>query len=117
MVQHAKRRSRRTLVLATDPIAAAVHYALTLPGMGRKTGTGELKQHAAIDLDFDLTGPGQVSVQTLSYGGGTNAAGAAIAAGGTSRVASDDTRQCAAVSTTLGEISVPVQAEVNLPLA
>ena len=33
-------------------------------------------------LDFDLTGPGQVSMQTLSYGGGTNAAGAAIAAGG-----------------------------------
>ena len=26
---------RRTLVLATDPLPAAVHYALTLPGMGR----------------------------------------------------------------------------------
>ena len=26
---------RRTLVLATDPHPAAVHYALTLPGMGR----------------------------------------------------------------------------------
>ena len=47
---------RRTLVLATDPMTAAVHYALTLPGMGRKTGTGELKQHTAIDLDFDVTG-------------------------------------------------------------
>ncbi|HUR55333.1 MAG TPA: ThuA domain-containing protein, partial [Gemmataceae bacterium] len=47
---------RRTLVLATDPMTAAVHYALTLPGMGRKVGTGELPQHAAIDLDFDLTG-------------------------------------------------------------
>lgn len=47
---------RRTLVLATDPMSAAVHYALTLPGMGRKAGAGEQKQHAAIDLDFDLSG-------------------------------------------------------------
>lgn len=49
---------RRTLVLATDPHPAAVHYALTLPGMGRPTSTlkGTLPQHAAIDLDFDLTG-------------------------------------------------------------
>lgn len=49
---------RRTLVLATDPLRAAVHYALTLPGMGRPTAPakGELKQHAAIDLDFDLSG-------------------------------------------------------------
>ena len=50
---------RRTLVLATDPLTAAVHYALTLPGMGRpakeKTPKGALPQHAAIDLDFDLT--------------------------------------------------------------
>ncbi len=49
---------RRTLVLATDPLLAAVHYALTLPGMGRptKVAPGELPQHAAIDLDFDLSG-------------------------------------------------------------
>src|SRR5688572_18132886 len=49
---------RRTLVLATDPLRGAVHYALTLPGMGRsaKEGKGELPQHAAIDLDFDLSG-------------------------------------------------------------
>jgi putative heme-binding domain-containing protein len=49
---------RRTLVLATDPLRAAVHYALTLPGMGRPTkeAKGDLPQHAAIDLDFDLSG-------------------------------------------------------------
>jgi putative heme-binding domain-containing protein len=51
---------RRTLVLATDPLTPAVHYAITLPGMGRpakeKTPKGELPQHAAIDLDFDLSG-------------------------------------------------------------
>ena len=50
----------RSLVLPVDPIPAAVHYALTLPGMGRppveKTPPGHLPQHAAIDLDFDLTG-------------------------------------------------------------
>jgi putative heme-binding domain-containing protein len=51
---------QRTLVLAVDPIPAAVHYALMLPGMGRptpdKTPAGTIPQHAAIDLDFDLTG-------------------------------------------------------------
>ena len=49
---------RRTLILATDPLPAAVHYALTLPGMGRpaKPGKGELRQVPAIDLDFDLSG-------------------------------------------------------------
>jgi putative heme-binding domain-containing protein len=51
---------RRTLVLATDPLPAAVHYALTLPGMGRppldKPAEGALPQHPAIDLDFDLSG-------------------------------------------------------------
>lgn len=49
---------RRTLVLATDPLTAAVHYGVTLPGMGRPTKVpkGELSQHAAIDLDFDLSG-------------------------------------------------------------
>jgi putative heme-binding domain-containing protein len=51
---------RRTLVLATDPLTAAVHYAITLPGMGRptkeKTPKGTLPQHPQIDLDFDLSG-------------------------------------------------------------
>jgi putative heme-binding domain-containing protein len=52
---------RRTLVLATDPLRGAVHYALTLPGMGRPTANparkdGGIQQHAAIDLDFDLSG-------------------------------------------------------------
>src|SRR5205085_2056664 len=49
---------RRTLVLATDPLRAAVHYAVTLPGMGRpaKPGKGERPQQPQIDLDFDLSG-------------------------------------------------------------
>jgi putative heme-binding domain-containing protein len=49
---------RRTLVLATDPLPAAVHYALTLPAPGRpeKPAKGELRQVPEIDLDFDLTG-------------------------------------------------------------
>lgn len=51
---------RRTLVLATDPLGAAVHYALTLPGMGRPAKDagpkGALPQYPAIDLDFDLSG-------------------------------------------------------------
>jgi putative heme-binding domain-containing protein len=51
---------RRTLVLAADPHPAAVHYALTLPGMGRPTTEkmpkGTLRQLPEIDLDFDLTG-------------------------------------------------------------
>jgi putative heme-binding domain-containing protein len=51
---------RRTLVLATDPLGAAVHYALTLPGMGRPAKgagpKGALPQYPAIDLDFDLSG-------------------------------------------------------------
>ncbi|VTR96193.1 heme-binding protein : Heme-binding protein OS=Pedosphaera parvula (strain Ellin514) GN=Cflav_PD3187 PE=4 SV=1: Laminin_G_3: ThuA [Gemmata massiliana] len=49
---------RRTLVLATDPLRAAVHYALTLPGMGRPPAPakGVVTQHAQIDLDFDLSG-------------------------------------------------------------
>ena len=46
---------RRTLVLATDPHPAAVHYAATLPGMGRPAEPSD-KQHPAIDLDFDLSG-------------------------------------------------------------
>lgn len=51
---------RRTLVLATDPLAAAVHYGLTLPGLGRppqdKMPKGTLPQHPQIDLSFDLSG-------------------------------------------------------------
>lgn len=50
----------RTLVLATDPMLANVHYAVTLPGMGRPlakdTASGLLPQLPQIDLDFDLTG-------------------------------------------------------------
>ena len=48
----------RTLVLATDSVSRGVHYALTLPGDGNTTSDepGALPQHAAIDLDFDLTG-------------------------------------------------------------
>jgi hypothetical protein len=51
---------RRTLVLATDAHPAAVHNALTLPGMGRppadRMPKGALRQLPEIDLDFDLTG-------------------------------------------------------------
>ncbi len=48
----------RTLVLATDAVSRAVHYALTLPRDNAKTATepDELPQHPAIDLDFDLSG-------------------------------------------------------------
>ncbi|OWK39129.1 hypothetical protein FRUB_06211 [Fimbriiglobus ruber] len=46
---------RRTLVLATDPLAAAVHYALTLPGPVRSSKDA-LPQHPQIDLAFDLSG-------------------------------------------------------------
>jgi putative heme-binding domain-containing protein len=51
---------RRTLVLTTAPHPTAVHYALTLPGLGRPAkpdaARGELAQHDAIDLDYDLCG-------------------------------------------------------------
>jgi putative heme-binding domain-containing protein len=49
---------RRTLILVTDPHPGAVHYALTLPGMGRpeKSPNGTLRQVPQIDLDYDLTG-------------------------------------------------------------
>jgi len=51
---------RRTLVLATDSCQRAVHYALTLPGMGRPSldefVPPALPQHPEIDVDFDLTG-------------------------------------------------------------
>jgi putative heme-binding domain-containing protein len=51
---------RRSLILATDPLPAAVHYAIALPGIGRplkdKQPKGALPQHQQIDLDFDLSG-------------------------------------------------------------
>ena len=51
---------RRTLVLFTDPITSTLHYAVTLPGLGRpaldKMPKGTLPQHPQIDLSFDLTG-------------------------------------------------------------
>jgi putative heme-binding domain-containing protein len=45
---------RRSLILATDPHTAAVHYAVTLPGLGRMAGPD--KQHPQVDLAFDLSG-------------------------------------------------------------
>ncbi|HXG10290.1 MAG TPA: c-type cytochrome [Gemmataceae bacterium] len=48
---------RRTLILATGPQTEAVHYAITLPGLGRpEPAAGELPQHPAIDLGYDLGG-------------------------------------------------------------
>jgi putative heme-binding domain-containing protein len=51
---------RRTLILNTDAHPEAVSYALTLPGLGRPdkpdAASGELPQHPAIDLGYDLTG-------------------------------------------------------------
>jgi putative heme-binding domain-containing protein len=49
---------RRTLVLTTAPHSESASYAVTLPGMGRpsKPAPGELPQHPAIDLGYDLTG-------------------------------------------------------------
>ncbi|MFO0936721.1 MAG: ThuA domain-containing protein [Gemmataceae bacterium] len=51
---------RRTLSLMTDPLTAAVHYAVTLPGLGRPAENampkGTLRQVPQIDLDFDLSG-------------------------------------------------------------
>src|SRR6185312_15696101 len=49
---------RRTLVLTTAPQSEAVSYAVTLPCMGRpvKPAPGDLPQHPAIDLGYDLTG-------------------------------------------------------------
>jgi putative heme-binding domain-containing protein len=53
---------RRTLILATDPQADAVTYALTLPGVGRpprapRSTTGsDRPQEPAIDLAYELTG-------------------------------------------------------------
>jgi putative heme-binding domain-containing protein len=49
---------RRTLVLATDPHPAAVHYAVELPGLGRTAAQpkGAAPQRPVVDLDFDLSG-------------------------------------------------------------
>ena len=51
---------RRTLILATDPQADAVTYALTLPGLGRPPrgpkDAAELPQEPAIDLGYGLNG-------------------------------------------------------------
>ncbi|HEV3263555.1 MAG TPA: ThuA domain-containing protein [Gemmataceae bacterium] len=51
---------RRTLVLATAPHPEAVHYALTLPGLGRAErpdrAPGTLPQLPAVDLGYDLGG-------------------------------------------------------------
>ncbi len=51
---------RRTLILATDSLRTAVHYALTLPGMGRpniaQASANDRSQQTQIDLDFDLSG-------------------------------------------------------------
>src|SRR5262249_5804252 len=50
----------RTLVLATDALRAAVHYAVTHSSMGRPTGAGDaagaLPQQPYVDIDFDLSG-------------------------------------------------------------
>lgn len=43
----------RSLILSTDKYTAAVHYAVTLPGLGR---TGKDGQHPQVDLDFNLSG-------------------------------------------------------------
>jgi putative heme-binding domain-containing protein len=51
---------RRTLVLTTAPQPEAVHYAVTLPGIGRPdkpdAAAQELPQVPAIDLGYDLSG-------------------------------------------------------------
>jgi hypothetical protein len=48
----------RTLVLATDSVSRAVHYALMLPKDNSKDSSKphDLPQHPAIQLDFDLSG-------------------------------------------------------------
>lgn len=58
----------RSLILAVDGLPAAVHYALTLPGMGRplaRRASEGLRQAPEIDLDFDLSG---VEVTWSKYG-------------------------------------------------
>ena len=47
---------RRTLLLATAPHPEAASYAITLRGQLRPESTAGLRQEAAIDLGYDLTG-------------------------------------------------------------
>jgi putative heme-binding domain-containing protein len=51
---------RRTLLLATEPHPEATHYAVTLPGLGRRENSRraqhELPQVPQIDLAYDLCG-------------------------------------------------------------
>jgi putative heme-binding domain-containing protein len=65
---------RRTLVLVTAAHPEAVHYAVTLPGLGRpdKAGPGELPQVPAIDLGYDLGG---VTAEWRGREGGANWSG------------------------------------------
>ncbi|WP_168218950.1 PQQ-dependent sugar dehydrogenase [Limnoglobus roseus] len=46
----------RSLILATDPHTAALHYAVTLPALGRTTPKGTLPQLPQVDLDLNLSG-------------------------------------------------------------
>jgi putative heme-binding domain-containing protein len=66
----------RTLILSTAPHTAAASYAITLPGLGRRdasaTSAGELPQHAAIDLQYDLLG---ISAEWKPQGGGDSWSG------------------------------------------
>jgi putative heme-binding domain-containing protein len=47
---------RTTLVFATDPIDAPLHYAIKLPGMGRPAAEEASSQHPDIDLAFAPNG-------------------------------------------------------------
>ncbi|MCA9136161.1 MAG: ThuA domain-containing protein [Planctomycetales bacterium] len=48
----------RTLVIATDPMTANVHYAVTLPSLEKSEGTATktAPRHPQIDVDFTLGG-------------------------------------------------------------
>jgi putative heme-binding domain-containing protein len=63
---------RRTLVLATGEHPEAAHYALSIAGWRKATGAGELPQHPAIDLDYDLCG---VEATWQAQGGGVEWSG------------------------------------------
>lgn len=47
---------RRTLIVNTAPHPAAVHYAVTLPGLGCADAPGSLPQQTTIELGYDLCG-------------------------------------------------------------
>ncbi|MGB7156731.1 MAG: ThuA domain-containing protein, partial [Tepidisphaeraceae bacterium] len=49
-------RDGRTLVIGTSPQRRAIGYGLTLPGQIQSPATGEIQQHAEVDLAYDLTG-------------------------------------------------------------